>query len=328
MDHILRKKQRQNYTVIDNEILADEKLSWRARGIAAHLLTKPDDWKINMDYLYQSAPEGRQAVRTAIAELATHGYLKRVKKSENGKVKTVTYLSDYAAFIDHGTSEERLNGYIPDVPTGVQKSTSPQSESVDFLTDQKPDCQETDGSGSPHVYSSLKNQDTHTRDDLVVSDLGSTRDLQDTTHYVRGGAEPDEQPAQDALLPEELRDDVVVADAVHAPSSYNAWREHVAAAKNKASALRWMVETLYPANEPPTYGYIAKVAKEMGGAGMMVKYLWECSTMNVAGDPVSYAYEAWRRRQRGRSAVVSRKVAPDKGDNVVDMNSLWEGVVY
>ena len=90
---IIRTIKDKNYSVINNTVLRDERLSWRARGVAAYLLTQPDNWTINSDNIWSKGTEGRDAVRSALKELEKTGYLKRTKlQDENGKFSTVLTL--------------------------------------------------------------------------------------------------------------------------------------------------------------------------------------------------------------------------------------------
>ncbi len=109
---ILRKKNKTGWTTIDNSILNDESLSWRAKGLACYLISKPDNWVIRMPHLANVGKEGEKAVRTALQELAIAGYLMRLReRTTSGELTTVTIIADYPAFIDHGTPQERINGY-------------------------------------------------------------------------------------------------------------------------------------------------------------------------------------------------------------------------
>ena len=40
-----------NFTIIKNEIVRDTKVSYRARGLLAYLLSQPDHWRTNSDRL-------------------------------------------------------------------------------------------------------------------------------------------------------------------------------------------------------------------------------------------------------------------------------------
>lgn len=109
---ILRKVSRRGYSHIDNALADVEGLSFRARGICYVLLTKPDNWEIKIPYLMKMAKEGEQAIRTAMQELAEFGFLMRSREQdEQGRLRTVTYVADFPAYIDVGTVESRVNGY-------------------------------------------------------------------------------------------------------------------------------------------------------------------------------------------------------------------------
>lgn len=72
---IIRNPITAGYKAIDNRILADHRLSWKARGILAYLLSKPDHWEVMVQHLVNSGPDGRDAVRGALKELEEVGYL-------------------------------------------------------------------------------------------------------------------------------------------------------------------------------------------------------------------------------------------------------------
>lgn len=82
---IIRAQKNGDYSVIHNGILNDDRLSLKARGLAAYLLTKPDNWRINRDLLAKQFPDGVWAVRGALKELETCGYLTRTRVSNNGR---------------------------------------------------------------------------------------------------------------------------------------------------------------------------------------------------------------------------------------------------
>lgn len=69
-----------NFSTLSNAVLNDERLSFRARGVLAWLLSKPLDWHIRSEAIAAQSPrEGREAIRTAMRELAELGYLVREK---------------------------------------------------------------------------------------------------------------------------------------------------------------------------------------------------------------------------------------------------------
>jgi hypothetical protein len=74
---IIRFADRRRFTSIANEALEDARLSFRARGLLAWLLSKPDGWTVNSESIVDSGAEGRDAIRTALNELEKVGYLLR-----------------------------------------------------------------------------------------------------------------------------------------------------------------------------------------------------------------------------------------------------------
>lgn len=80
-----------DFTVISNDVLRDERLSYRARGLLASMLSYPPEWAVNSTQLARKGSEGRDAVRTALTELETVGYLVReTVRSEDGTIRTVS----------------------------------------------------------------------------------------------------------------------------------------------------------------------------------------------------------------------------------------------
>ena len=85
---ILRIQKRENpYAQIDKAALEDNRLSWRARGILAYLLSKPDNWHIHVFDIVNHGPEGRDAVQHALKELEQFGYARlETLRNERGHV--------------------------------------------------------------------------------------------------------------------------------------------------------------------------------------------------------------------------------------------------
>ena len=85
---IIRIQKRENpYVQIDRAALEDNRLSWKARGILAYLLSKPDDWSIHLFDIINHGTDGRDAVQGALKELEKFGYAKlELVRNENGQV--------------------------------------------------------------------------------------------------------------------------------------------------------------------------------------------------------------------------------------------------
>lgn len=93
---IIRTAKQRNYSVIDNTILRDPNLSFKARGVAAYLLSQPDDWQINERHLANQSPDGETAIRSGLKELEKAGYLHRRKgQDEQGRFRWEAVLHEH-----------------------------------------------------------------------------------------------------------------------------------------------------------------------------------------------------------------------------------------
>ena len=48
---IIRQKRKKRFSIIDNRVIEDKRLTWGARGLLEYMLSKPDDWKFYMSEL-------------------------------------------------------------------------------------------------------------------------------------------------------------------------------------------------------------------------------------------------------------------------------------
>ena len=85
---IVRIARRENpFVQIDKRPLEDSRLSWRAKGILAYLLSKPDKWEVQTEDVISHGTEGRDAVRAAMSELREAGYAElETIKEEGGRM--------------------------------------------------------------------------------------------------------------------------------------------------------------------------------------------------------------------------------------------------
>lgn len=92
----IRKLAQKDYTVIDNRIIRDDALSWKAKGVFAYLWSMPDDWDFYETEVMKHAKDGRDSLRSAIKELQAAGYMRRQRtRNDKGQVKASDWeLSD------------------------------------------------------------------------------------------------------------------------------------------------------------------------------------------------------------------------------------------
>lgn len=89
---ILRKKKKNNFTVIDNEILKNKDLSLKAKGLLCLMLGLPDDWNFSEVGLTELSSDGATSVRSALQEIIEKGYLTRDRiRDKDGTLRDILY---------------------------------------------------------------------------------------------------------------------------------------------------------------------------------------------------------------------------------------------
>lgn len=135
------------YVVLPNAAATDKRLSFRARGLLAYMLSRPPSWRFNAERLARETDgEGREAVRTAMRELSTAGYYRctRVQTPAGFRMTTeVAALPEFMpqpgdGFLGSGnpTSGKPESGNpAPDVTTETQSREAVRSAEVDRPTE-------------------------------------------------------------------------------------------------------------------------------------------------------------------------------------------------
>jgi len=92
---IVRSKRSKHFTVIDNGVLEDDRISFRAKGVLTFLLSKPDNWKVGERHLARVGHEGVTAIRAALKELELAGYIERRRMhSDDGRFEWESVVFD------------------------------------------------------------------------------------------------------------------------------------------------------------------------------------------------------------------------------------------
>ena len=80
---IVREPGRDRWVVIDQNVIRNSRISHRARGVLCLLLSMPDDWQVNSDWIAMHGTEGRDAVRAALRELEQVGHMIRHRSQDS-----------------------------------------------------------------------------------------------------------------------------------------------------------------------------------------------------------------------------------------------------
>jgi hypothetical protein len=89
---IIRRKVTSNFTVLDNTLITDKRLSWKALGLLTFLLSLPPDFKLRLNHLSKQRTTGRDATRSGLKELEDVGYLQiAIERHPDGKFACTTW---------------------------------------------------------------------------------------------------------------------------------------------------------------------------------------------------------------------------------------------
>ena len=79
------------FTQIPNELINNNSLSLKAKGLYSYLQSKPSGWRFSSERMVEESKDGIDSIKTGLQELEKQGYLKRVRKND-GRVE---YLLKY-----------------------------------------------------------------------------------------------------------------------------------------------------------------------------------------------------------------------------------------
>lgn len=139
---VIRVEKTRDYTVMSNHHLRNRKLSLKAKGLMSLMLSLPDDWDYTIRGLATISKDGVDAVRTALGELESSGYVTRQQTRDaigrlSGCDYTVREVPEEAwmrrkqmpATAEEIEAEQRLFGNSPlsENPTTETPSSEPPS---------------------------------------------------------------------------------------------------------------------------------------------------------------------------------------------------------
>lgn len=88
----IKHKYARDFTVLPNNLLRDNALSWGATGLLAYLMHLPDNFQLYLSFLSKQKRDGRDSTRARIKELEAIGYLKICReRDERGQFSNTSW---------------------------------------------------------------------------------------------------------------------------------------------------------------------------------------------------------------------------------------------
>ena len=160
LNEVIRVKKRPNgFVMLDRAFLENPNLSWKAKGILAYLLSKPDNWKVIISNLVNNATDGKAAVYSGLAELREHGYYEKIPVRDG-----------------EGRRISHWEGTVSEVPMESRENT-PQSLLTDFQEIDNQDIENQYLDNTPRTNNDFSNNNfTKNQSSQVMSATPDGRD--------------------------------------------------------------------------------------------------------------------------------------------------------
>ena len=123
----IKKLRQKNFTIVDNTVIDDTELSWKAKGVFLYLWSKSDEWQFYEVEVAKHAKDGRDSLRSALKELEAKGYLKRARdRNDKGQVTTSDWILSEKPMLENPTQEKPMQ----------ENDTLPSTDSTKDLLNQ------------------------------------------------------------------------------------------------------------------------------------------------------------------------------------------------
>ena len=93
---IIRRKVNADFTIVPNAVFRDNRLPYEVIGLLVYLLSKPQDWTVQLTQLASNGGIGIEKARKLVNELITAGYMKR-SRTRNAKTKVFEH-TEYVVY--------------------------------------------------------------------------------------------------------------------------------------------------------------------------------------------------------------------------------------
>lgn len=106
---VFKVKKDRNYTVINNTVAKDKRLSLKAKGFFLIIMSLPEDWDFSINGIVKITKEGKTAIYSAVKELMKFGYCQRSYNYEKQEGKKVRANVIYTFYEVSNDGESDLN---------------------------------------------------------------------------------------------------------------------------------------------------------------------------------------------------------------------------
>lgn len=88
----IKKVYQKRFTTVDNTVLNDAELSWKAKGLFVYLWSQADEWEFYETEVVKHSTDGIRSMRAGLHELEEKGYLSRKRERVGNRLKGSIWL--------------------------------------------------------------------------------------------------------------------------------------------------------------------------------------------------------------------------------------------
>lgn len=105
----IKKVYQKSFTTVDNTVLNDTNLSWKAKGLFVYLWSQADEWDFYETEVVKHSTDGLSSLKSGIKELEKQGYLKRERKRDDkGHFKENNWILSEKPILENRMLDNRM----------------------------------------------------------------------------------------------------------------------------------------------------------------------------------------------------------------------------
>ncbi len=185
----LIKAYRENFTIVDNEIFKDQRLSYKELGLLCQMLSLPNNWNFSVSGLAVIHRDGTDSIKAGIKKLEEYGYLTRKQaRDDKGVFSGHNYLiyqnpkenPDYESSGDGTPEEEPL---VENPPTDNPLTENPSTEKPSSVN--PPMGKPSAGKQAQYSTKELSTQESSTKESIteVIKHIKDSESAMDQNTY-------------------------------------------------------------------------------------------------------------------------------------------------
>ena len=211
-------KKTENFTMVHNNLIFDESISWKAKGILLYMLSRPSNWRYNAKEIAKNSKDGLDSVYSGLKELVKERYVSR-KKNADGTInyyifedKSENNIRDYQ---DKEEIEEKKNEEKePDTKNPNLDNPNQENPNLDFPHHNNIDNTNIEYNNIDSIYLYKGKEFQKAFSDFKIMRIGKK--------------EPLSKPAEDLILTKLYRlagDNEQLAIDILNKSTINSWKD-------------------------------------------------------------------------------------------------------